>query len=65
MGTNCHASIFFLENLLAIEMKRTHILMIKPVYLGLSLCETEMCRRSKVMLHGYRQFYSKHKNRRH
>ena len=39
--------------------------MIKPIYLGLSLCETEMCRRSKVMLHGYRQFYSKHKNRRH
>ena len=46
-------------------MKRTHILMNKPVYLDLSICETKMQRRSKIILHGYRQIYSKHENRRH
>ena len=30
---NCHATKFFKENLLAIEMKKTQILMKKPVYL--------------------------------
>ena len=30
---------FFSENLLAIEMKRTHIILNKPVYLGLSILE--------------------------
>ena len=30
---------FFTENLPAIEMKRTHIILNKPVYLGLSILE--------------------------
>ena len=34
---NYHATKFFTENLLAIEMSKTQILMNKPVYLGLSL----------------------------
>ena len=33
---NYHATMFFPENLLAIEMKKTEILVNKPVYLGLS-----------------------------
>ena len=34
---NYHAKKFFTENLLAIEMKKTVILMNKPVHLGLSI----------------------------
>ena len=33
---NYHTTKFFTENLLAIEMRKTQILMNKPVYLGLS-----------------------------
>ena len=36
---NYHTTKFFTEYLLAIEMKRTQILMNKPVYLGLSRLE--------------------------
>ena len=36
---NYHTTKFFTENLLAIEMKKTEILMNKPVYLGLSILE--------------------------
>ena len=32
---NYHTTKFFTENLLAIEMRKTQILMNKPVYLGL------------------------------
>ena len=32
---NYHTTKFFMENLLEIEMKKTQILMNKPVYLGL------------------------------
>ena len=32
---NCHTKKFFTENLLAIEMRKSQILMNKPVYLGL------------------------------
>ena len=32
---NYHTANFFTENLLAIEMRKTQILMNKPVYLGL------------------------------
>ena len=32
---NCHTTKFFKENLLAIEMRKTQILMNKSVYLGL------------------------------
>ena len=36
---NYHTIKLFTENLLAIEMKKTEILMNKPVYLGLSILE--------------------------
>ena len=34
-----HTTKFFTENLLAIEMRKTKILLIKPVYLGLSILD--------------------------
>ena len=35
-GNSCnHTTKFFIENLLAIEMRKTQILITKPVYLGL------------------------------
>ena len=34
---NYHITKFFTEHLVAIEMKRTEILMNKPIYLGLSI----------------------------
>ena len=34
---NYHTTKFFTENLLTVEMKKTQILMNKPVYLGLSI----------------------------
>ena len=36
---NYHTTKFFTENLLAIEMKKTELLMNKPVYWGLSILE--------------------------
>ena len=36
---NYYTTKFFAENLLAIEMRKTEILMNKPVYLGLSIQE--------------------------
>ena len=36
---NYHTTKFFTDNLLAIEMKKTQILMNKPVYLGLSILD--------------------------
>ena len=42
---NCHTTKFFTENVLAIKMKKTEILMNKPVYLGLSILEL-----SKILL---------------
>ena len=36
---NYHITKFFTENLLAIEMKKTDILMNKPAHLGLSILE--------------------------
>ena len=36
---NYHTTKFFTENLLATEMKKTQILMNKPVYLGLSILD--------------------------
>ena len=36
---NYHTTKIFTEHLLAIEMKGTEILMIKPVHLGLSILE--------------------------
>ena len=37
---NYHTTKAFSDNLLAIEMKRTQILMNKPVYIGLSVLES-------------------------
>ena len=45
---NFHPTKFFTENLLAIEMKNTKILMNKPVYLGLSILEL-----SKVLMYEF------------
>ena len=36
---NHHTAKFFTENVLAIEMRKTQILMNKPVYLGLSILD--------------------------
>ena len=36
---NYHTTKFFTENLIAIEMKKTEIIMNKPVFLGLSILE--------------------------
>ena len=43
---NYHTTKFFTEHILAIEMKKTQIIMNKPVYLGLSkldISKTKMC----------------------
>ena len=45
---NCHITKFFTENLLAIEMKKTEILINKPVCLGLSILEL-----SKILMHEF------------
>ena len=37
--TNYHTTNFFTENLLAIEMRKTQIIMNKPIYLGLSILD--------------------------
>ena len=37
LGPNYHITKFFKENLLAIKMRQTEILMNKPVYLGVSI----------------------------
>ena len=36
---NYHTTKFFIKNLLTIEMRETQILMIKPVYLGISILD--------------------------
>ena len=45
---NYHTAKFFTGNLLVIEMKKTEILMNKPVYLGLSILEL-----SKIQMHEF------------
>ena len=45
---NYRTTKFFTENLFAIEMKKTEILMNKPVYLGLSILEL-----SKIQMHEF------------
>ena len=51
---NYHTTKFFTENLLAIEMKKTEILMNKPVYLGLSILEL-----SKILMYEFWYDYVK------
>ena len=45
---NYQSTKFFSENLLAIETKKPHIFMIKPVYLGLSILEL-----SKIVMYEF------------
>ena len=47
---------FFTENVLAIEMKKTEILMNKPVYLGLSILKL-----SKILMYKFWYDYGKSK----
>ena len=53
---NYHATKTFTENLLAIEMEKTEILMNKPVYSGLLILEL-----SKVLMHEFLYDYVKAK----
>ena len=45
---NYYTAKFFTENLLAIGMKKTQILMNKPVYLGFSILEL-----SKILMYEF------------
>ena len=45
---NHHTTKFFTEHLLAIEMKKSEILMNKPVYSGFSILEL-----SKILIYGF------------
>ena len=45
---NHHTTKFFTENLLAMETKKTEILVNKPVYLGLSILEL-----SKILMYEF------------
>ena len=53
---NCHTTEFFTENLLAMEMKKTEILMNKPVHPGLSILEL-----SKILMYEFWYDYVKPK----
>ena len=51
-----HTTKFFTDNLLAMEMKKTEILMNKPVYLGISILEL-----SKILMYEFWYDYVKPK----
>ena len=51
---NYHTTNFFKENILAIEMRKTEILMNKLVSLGLSILQL-----SKILTHEFRYYYVK------
>ena len=51
---NYHTTKLFTENLLEIEMKKTEILINKPVYLGLSILES-----SKILVYEFWYNYVK------
>ena len=53
---NYYSTKFFTENLLEIEMWKTHIFMNKPFYLGLSILEL-----SKIVMHDIMYDYVKPK----
>ena len=53
---NCHTTKFFIEHLLAIEMKNVEILTNMPVYLGLSILEL-----SKILMYEFWYYYVKPK----
>ena len=54
---NYHTTKFFTEHLLAIEMRKTQVLMNKPVYLGLSILSV-----SKTVMYGFMYDYVKQKH---
>ena len=75
---NYYITKLFTEYLLTIELKKTEILMNKPVYLGLSILKLSKIlmykfwydyvkpkygEKSKIVLYEYRQFHFIHKNR--
>ena len=51
---NYHATKWFSEDLLAIEMKKTKVKMNKPIYLGLSILDI-----SKTLMHEFWYDYIK------
>ena len=51
---NYHTTKFFTENLLVTEMKKTQLVMNKPVYLGLSVLEL-----SKILMYEFQHNYVK------
>ena len=53
---NDHTTKFFTENLLAIEMRKTQVVMNKPVYLGLSISDL-----SKTVMYEFWHDYVKRK----
>ena len=53
---NYHTTKLFTKNLLAIELKKTEILMYKPVYLGLWILEL-----SKILMYEFCYDYAKPK----
>ena len=53
---NYHATKWFLEKLLAVEMKKTKVKMNEPIYLGLSILEI-----SKILMYEFRYDYVKPK----
>ena len=74
---NCLTTRLFTKKLLAIEMKKTQIVVNKPVYLGPSILEVikilmyefwndyvkpKYGKKNKVVLYGYRQFHCIDKN---
>ena len=50
--SNCHNTKLFTENLLVIDMRKTQILINKPVYLGLSILDL-----SKIVMYEFRYDY--------
>ena len=54
--TNYHTTKFFTQNLLAIQMRKTQMLMNKPVYLGFSILDV-----SKTVMYEFRYDYVKPK----
>ena len=77
---NYYTTTFFTENLQALEIRKTQVLMNKPVYLGLpilDLSKTVMFEfqfgyvqlkyeeKTKLFFYGYRQLHSLHKKKRH
>ena len=58
MLKNYHTTKFFTKNFLATEMRKTQILMNKPVYLGLSILDM-----SQTLMYEFWYDYVKQKNR--